>query len=105
MTKTFQAIIAAALVAASAAPALAQISTVPQTMTVVTADLDLSTQSGRDQLDHRIDRAARQVCGFNSDSRDLGDRIRTKACLANAKLVAMRQVEGRSEVAVALPKR
>ena len=40
----------------------------PQTSIVVqTADLDLSTEAGREQLDHRLVNAARDACGGASD--------------------------------------
>ena len=104
MTKTFQTIIAAAIVAASAVPALAQTATETQSIAVITADLDLSTQAGRSQLDHRIDRAARRVCGFDSNSRDLGVQYHARACMADAKIAATRQIAGRGEVAIAMSK-
>lgn len=104
MTKIFKTIAVAALVAASAVPALARTATEAQSITVITADLNLSTQAGRDRLDHRIDRAARQVCGFNSNSRDLGAQFHARTCMAGAKLAATRQIEGRNEVAIAMSK-
>ena len=104
MTKTFQTIVAAALAATSAMPALAHTSTETQSIAVITADLNLSTQAGRNQLGHRIDRAARQVCGFNPNTRDLGTQFHARTCMADAKIAATRQIEGRNEVAIAMSK-
>ena len=62
MTKT----IIAMLLAFSAAPALAE---TPQiaTSVVETADLDLSSQSGQQALDRRLNQAVKEVCGTASD--------------------------------------
>lgn len=49
-------------------------------------DLDLSTEEGRQELDRRIDHAARQVCEL--DRRDLGTRSisrEARACYEEAK--------------------
>lgn len=54
------------------------------------ADLDLKTDEGRAELGHRIDRAAREVCGLNETQ--TGTRIPSRSkveCYANAK----RQIE------------
>ena len=49
---------------------------------VRTADLDLSTQSGRRALDHRLVNAAREVCGTASDV-DLAGQNKVRACRVN----------------------
>jgi len=55
-------------VAIKAAPALAQDTAADvQVSFVRTADLDLSTDFGRRQLDKRLANAAREVCGTASD--------------------------------------
>ena len=52
-----------------AAPAFAQETAVPETYTslVRTADIDLRTEAGQRQLNHRLAAAAREVCGTASD--------------------------------------
>ncbi len=61
---------AAPLALLAAGPAFAE------AVAVTYEDLDLSTEQGRDKLEQRLDRAARQVCGLD-DSRT-GSRIRSK---------------------------
>lgn len=48
---------------------------------VRTADLDLSTDSGRRVLDHRLANAAREVCGEASDV-DLAGKNKVRECRA-----------------------
>jgi UrcA family protein len=62
MTKIFL----ATLLAFTATPALAE-PPVIATATVQTADLDLSSQAGRQALDHRLSQAVKEVCGTASD--------------------------------------
>jgi UrcA family protein len=62
MTKIF----IATLLAFTATPALAE-PPVAVSMTVQTADLDLSSQAGQRALDHRLSIAAKEVCGTASD--------------------------------------
>lgn len=80
----------------------------PQNVSVVhTSDLDLSTQRGREQLNHRLVIAAYEVCGTASDV-DLAGKNAVRACrsevLAKAKadteLLASR-VDGSIRVAAA----
>ena len=84
MTKHFIGISTLCAIALSAAPAMAAD---PDTRseTVSYADLDLTTEAGVDELEHRIDFAARRVCGFSEP--DTGSRIRsteTRACHVQA---------------------
>jgi UrcA family protein len=49
-------------------------------------DLDLATKTGRDELDRRLDRAARSVCGL--DEAKTGTRLPSEAarrCLADVR--------------------
>ncbi len=64
-----------------------------QSVSVTFADLDLSTAEGADELDRRIDNAARQACYI--DYKRTGSRMRTsdsKACYAKARKSVERQV-------------
>lgn len=62
MTKIFL----ASLLAFSAAPVLAEPPAIAS-VTVQTADLDLSSQSGQQALNHRLSQAVKDVCGTASD--------------------------------------
>jgi UrcA family protein len=63
-----------------AAPALAEPSQTNVNVSVVkTADLDLSTDAGRRQLDQRLVIAAREVCGAASDA-DLAGKNQVRQC-------------------------
>ena len=77
--------LAAALIttaAIKAAPALAETPAGETKVSVVrTADLDLSSSLGRRQLDLRLARAARDVCGTGSDA-DLQGRNAVRRCRA-----------------------
>ena len=84
MTKIFL----ATLLAFSATPALAEPITV--TSTVQTADLDLSSADGQRQLDRRIARAAREVCGSASDA-DLEGKNEVRRCRAETIAAAASQ--------------
>ena len=79
MTKT--ALFALSLIASAmtAAPAVAQ-----------TADLDLSTAEGQRKLDHRITRAAYDVCGEASDA-DLVGKNAVRQCRADTIAAAASQ--------------
>lgn len=71
MKKPILIALASALITAGAikaAPALAETPTTVQVAHVSTADLDLSSREGQRQLDQRINRAARDVCGAASDA-------------------------------------
>ena len=67
------ALTAAAILAASAQPALAE------SAVVGFADLDLSTSEGRAALDRRIDRAARNVCRMTGP-RELREMMASRRC-------------------------
>lgn len=77
--------------AATIAPTVAQASE-PATVTsiVPTADLDLSSADGQRQLDRRIARAAREVCGSVSDA-DLEGRNEVRRCRAETIAAATSQ--------------
>jgi UrcA family protein len=61
------------------APALAE-PIQPENVSIVrTADLDLSSETGRRQLDQRLIGAAREVCGTASDV-DLEGKNEVRAC-------------------------
>ena len=77
-------IIASALIttaAIKAVPALAEpVAAQDLNVSIVrTADLDLSTETGRNALDHRLVNAAREVCGTASDV-DLAGKNKVRAC-------------------------
>ena len=70
-------LVAAAVI--KGAPALAE-PVQPQNVTIVhTADLNLSTEAGRRQLDRRLVIAAGEVCGSASDA-DLAGRNQARDC-------------------------
>ena len=75
------------------APALAQPAPAPdvQVSIVQTADLDLSSVAGKRELDQRLSRAAREVCGTASDS-DLEGKNGVRACRAD--VLAKARAEG-----------
>lgn len=80
-------IIASALIttaAIKAVPALAEPAAAQDfnVSIVRTADLDLSTETGRNALDHRLVNAAREVCGSASDV-DLAGKNKVRACRQN----------------------
>ena len=82
MNKGFAAMAALGLVA-TAAPAKAQEGT---DIIVTYDDLDLDTTKGQKELDRRIEKAARQVCGL--DRQRTGTRIgdhKATECLAYAR--------------------
>lgn len=57
-----------------------------RTVGVTHADLDLSTEAGKAELERRIDRAAKQACGF--DEAQVGTLVRTReqrSCYRQAK--------------------
>jgi UrcA family protein len=78
--------LAAALIttaAIKAAPAVAETPTAESRVALVrTADLDLRSQAGRRQLDLRLARAARDVCGTASDA-DLHGKKQVRQCRAD----------------------
>lgn len=83
-TRSFTIALALAASSLSLAPAALAGDNDERSSTVSHSDLDLSTEEGIEELDRRIDRAARTVCG--SDDPSLGTRIRdreTRRCMAN----------------------
>ncbi len=91
-TKLAAAILAtASLTAFVCSPAFAQDASTPSTE-IHTADLNLATADGLKKLDLRIRRAARQVCGDDDGSRDMGVRTNVDRCVViaikNARIAA-----------------
>jgi UrcA family protein len=96
MKNPFVIALTAALITAGAikaAPALAEPAQ-PQTFVshVRTADLDLASEQGRRQLQQRLERAAREVCGTPSDL-DLVGKNNVRECRAEAVAKAAGQQE------------
>lgn len=74
------------------APAVSAQNVESRTTGVTYSDLDLTTQEGVAELDRRIDRAAKQVCGMNDVQ--VGTRARTREarqCYRDAKRKLERQ--------------
>ena len=88
-------VIASALITAAvlkAVPALAETGSAPVNVSIVhTADLNLSSDAGKRQLDLRLANAAREVCGTASDV-DLSGKNAVRACRAN--VLANARAEG-----------
>ncbi len=86
MKNAFTIALASALITTAvikAAPALAQTPSVETNVSLVrTADLDLSSDAGRRQLDVRLARAAREVCGTASDT-DIQGKNEVRQCRAD----------------------
>jgi UrcA family protein len=86
MKQTFKIIAASALATGAiikAVPALAEPAPAANVSIVVhTADLDLSSQAGRNALDHRLVAAAFDVCGTASDADLVGKNV-VRACHAD----------------------
>ena len=64
-----------------------------RTQEISVAGLDLDTAEGQRLLDERVERAAREVCGFNEAR--VGTRIRSndaRQCAAQVRASAKRQV-------------
>ena len=81
--KALHIIIASALItsaALKAAPALAEQQPEVAISYVRTADLDLQSDAGRRQLDHRLVTAAREVCGTASNV-DLEGKNEVRRCV------------------------
>src|SRR3954468_2989827 len=88
-------IIASALVTAAlikGVPAVAETTTRPNVSVVRTADLNLSTDAGKRQLDHRLVIAAYEVCGKAADV-DLAGRNDVRQCRADVLAAARAQGE------------
>lgn len=100
MKKTFAIILTSFLATTAlikAVPALAEQAPGQNVSVVHTADLNLSTESGRRQLDERLVIAARDVCGIASDV-DLAGENQVRACRAD--VLAKARAETRQIVSV-----
>ena len=78
--------IALASAALLVAPAAQAAEEKGQPVGVTVADLDLTTQQGREELDRRIDLAAKEVCGMNDTV--TGSRVasrESRRCYRDAK--------------------
>jgi UrcA family protein len=86
MKNAFTIALASALITTAiikAAPALAETPAAHTNISLVrTADLDLRSHAGRHQLDVRLARAAREVCGMASDA-DLNGKNEVRQCRAD----------------------
>jgi UrcA family protein len=88
------------------APTLAQPAFAPNVNVSIvhTADLDLSTDAGRHQLDRRLVQAAREVCGTASDF-DLEGKNDVRACrsevLAKVRATGEQLAGGGAQIRVA----
>jgi UrcA family protein len=106
MKNAFTIALASALITTAvikAAPALAEAPAIETNVSLVrTADLDLNTDAGRRQLDLRLARAAREVCGTASDVdiegknevRQCRDEVLTQARVNRDAMVAASTPEG-----------
>jgi UrcA family protein len=87
MKQTFKIIAASALATGAiikAVPAMAEPAPAATNVSIVvhTADLDLSSQAGRNAPDHRLVAAAFDVCGTASDADLVGNNV-VRACHAD----------------------
>ena len=89
--KTRFALIASLAALAVTAPAMAQ----SRSMTVRHGDLNLSTDAGRATLNHRIERAAKTVCGY-AVMLDLRASMAVDECRSGAIDAAQEQLAARS---------
>jgi UrcA family protein len=71
-------------------------------MSIKTADLDLSSPLGQERLNRRIDVAARQVCEDGSSIREITMRRAVNECITKATSQALIQVKGRGGQPLAL---
>ena len=91
MTKTALFALALMSSAVTVTPTVAQAAEpLAVTSVVQTADLDLSTAEGQRALDHRITRAAYDVCGEVSDA-DLVGKNEVRQCRADTVAAAASQ--------------
>ena len=91
--KTSLALIAALGLALPTVPAVAQ----SDTISIDTSDLDLSTAKGREQLERRIDTAARDFCGANQPK--TGTMLRggsARKCVTSIKRTIRKKMAGQS---------
>ncbi len=91
MKRTLKLIAIAAFTSATAAvPALAAPAPAQNVSIVQTGDLDLTTNAGRQALDHRLVTAAYEVCGTASDV-DLVGQNKARECRADVLASARAQ--------------
>lgn len=86
LTRSFATALALASASLATTPAAGATPDDAHTAGVSYADLDLTTKDGRDELDRRIDRAAKEACGFTEAQ--VGTRLRTseqRSCYRQAK--------------------
>jgi len=107
MLKSFKITLSAFLVTAAlikAGPLLAETAPAQNVTIVSTADLDLSTASGRTTLDHRLINAAYEVCGDASNA-DLAGSNAARTCrvdvLEKARSQSMQLAAQRSPILIA----
>ena len=108
MFKTFKfALFAASAFIINVSPAFAEPVTSPYVSVVSTAGLDLSSDAGRAELDHRLVTAAYEVCGTPSDI-DLVGKNQVRQCrkdvLTDARAKG-RQLADRGEGSIMLAAR
>lgn len=84
-------LIAAALAATAAAPALA--ADAPRSQTIRYADLDLSRPEGRATLDRRIERAIQSVCAGPAGAATLYDAQASARCIRLTRIEARRAAD------------
>jgi UrcA family protein len=76
----------------------------PRQVAVKYDDLNLTTAAGEEEVKHRIDFAAKSVCGGGPDIRDLEATSEFEKCLSGAEGAALAQlsdIEARTRVQVA----
>lgn len=86
LTRSFTAAFALAGASLAMTPAASAAEDGARTVGVAYDDLDLTTAEGKEELDRRIDRAAKDACGFGESQ--VGTRIRTgeqRDCYRQAK--------------------
>jgi len=90
--KALHIIIASALITSAAIKAAPAFAEQPEVATsyVRTADLDLQSDAGRRQLDHRLVTAAREVCGTASNV-DLEGKNEVRRCVDSVLIKARGQ--------------
>ncbi len=86
-------VVAAIALGGAAAPALAQTSDAPLSMTVRVAGLDLNSPQGAKEALRRIEDAAVAVCGAPSRITDLDSRAAYEPCRKSAVLGAVRALD------------
>ncbi len=76
MNRSFALALALAATGLTLSPAMASAAPQQRSASVSYSDLDLTTEQGVAELERRIDRAARSVCGL--DETALGTRVRSR---------------------------